>query len=166
MGQVMGNDNEKFTMKNARRVLGFLLGAAVFLSSGCSEKEGRPAVDKESVANVTHSTKEGLLDKRVLGRMEALIERDWKAAYEYLSPARRKLMPYPVFVNRMNISAILRKHVDVVKKDCNTDACDVLLKLRYIYIGGVVSGMQGQERSSTIHEKWVYMDGNWWFVPE
>ena len=153
-------------MNNIRRVLGFLLGAAVLLSVGCSEKENETGAGKETVANVTHSTKEDLLNKRVLGRMQALIERDWKAAYEYLSPARRKLMSYDVFANRMNISAILREHAEVLKTDCNTDVCDVSLKLRYTYIGGVVSGMQGQERTSTIHEKWVYGDGNWWFVPE
>ena len=150
------------------RKIAILLLIFVFvgLSVGCSENDNNSEKTLSDVANETRLTKEELLQRRAKERMDALISMDWKKAYSYLSPARRKIFPYPVFEKRMNISAILRKSASVEKINCESDACDVSLRLTHVYIGGVVDAMQGQENTSIVHEKWVFDQGNWWFIPE
>jgi len=134
---------------------------------GCTDEGADNNIEQpENVSIEAQLTKEELLTKRVMDRMDALIEMDWEKAYAYLSPSRRKITPYNVFANRMSVSAILRKRAAIKNIHCDIDACDVSIELVHVYVGGVIDAMQGHENTSVIHEKWVYGGGEWWYVPE
>jgi len=149
-----------------KRAVLMLALAFIGLSVGCSEKDGKDANEQKSVANVTQLSKEAWVGQRALERMNALIAMDWEKAYGFMSPSRRKIVPYSVFEKRNRVAAILRKRAEVKKVDCNENTCDVSLMLDHVYIGGVIDAMQGQENTSTVREKWVFIRDNWWFVPE
>ena len=155
---------EKFSIIRPGLVLGFMLGAMIFLSAGCSENDEEKAENKQNVANVTHSTKEQIVSERALARQNALIEQDFAAAYKYFSPARRSVYSLDVFSDKMLRGVVLRTSAEVKKVVCDQDVCDVSIGLTYRYRGKIVA-MQGKETSSMLHEKWVFTDGAWWFSP-
>jgi len=157
---------EKFSMNSPYRVLGFLLGAAVFLSAGCSEKDGKPAEAEQNVANVTQSateTREQRVKQRAMEHMKALIAQDWAKAYTYLPPATRKLKPMPVYVNRMKSGAMLRKAASVKDVECEEKICTVTIDLSYVYVGAI-EAMRGRETQSLLKEKWIFSQGDWWLT--
>ncbi|BAO43429.1 hypothetical protein [Thiolapillus brandeum] len=157
---------EKSSMNQSRMVLGFLLGAAVVLSAGCSEKDAEPTGSQQNVANVTQSatkTREQQVAQRAQEHMDALIARNWEKAYAYLPPATRQLKPLQVYANRMNGGAMLRTAADIKEVDCEENVCTVTIDLAYIYTG-TIEAMRGRETRSLLKEKWILSQGNWWLA--
>jgi hypothetical protein len=150
-------------MKNTRLVLGFLLGAVIFLSAGCSEKDGKQAGSEKDVANATQLPKEEQVRLRVQGRWDALIAMDWEKAYSYFSPGSRELKSLSVFRGHMLMAPIKRLSIKIKKIECSANVCQTELELRHVYTGRV-EAMRGQISESLITEKWFYSDENWWYV--
>ena len=148
-------------MKNLSR---WFLILVLFSLLACSQESQKTTTKEKSVAHVKQVTKEERVARRAQERMTALIDMDWKKAYEFLSPARRKVLSYRSFAGRMGHSAIVRDAAKVRSVECADEVCDVKIDLVYTYVGGVVDALQGQQMDSVVEEKWVYMDGNWWYV--
>jgi hypothetical protein len=131
--------------------------------SGCSENDGKAAKDDKNVADVTQPTKEQLVSQRALERWQALIAMDWEKAYEYFSQGSRELKSLAVFKNHMQSAPMLRKGAAMKNVKCEGDVCDVSIELTYIYMGSM-DAMRGQETTSILKEKWLFLDDNWWYV--
>ena len=145
---------------------GVLLVTLMLLLGACSQKSQEETEETATVAPVTQVSKEERVAKRVLERMDALIDMDWKRAYQYLSPATKKVLSYRVFANRMGVSAIVRDEASIRSIECEEEVCDVRVNLTYTYVGGVIDAMQGKQMHSVVEEKWIFADGDWWYVWE
>ncbi len=158
----------KSSMNSPRLVLGFLLGAVVLLSAGCSENDGKQPREAADVANVTQPTKETTEERvarRAQAHMDALIARDWAKAYSYLPPATRQLKPLEIYADKMKSGAIIRTAASVKTVECEEDVCQVTIELSYIY-GGVVTAFRGEESKSLVKEKWIFSQDDWWLAPQ
>ena len=150
-------------MKFWRMVLGSLLITTVFLTVGCSGNDGKDVVDTQDVADVTQSTKEQMVSKRVLARWDALIAMDWEKAYDFYSPGSRELKSLAVFMTHMQNAPMVRKRAEIKSVTCEEDLCEVSVVLTYVYMGSM-EAMRGQQTTSVLKEKWLLSENSWWFV--
>lgn len=123
-----------------------------------------PAVEAPSAALATEEaqTQQALLKQRATARWDALIRKDFKAAYAFNSPSYRELYSLDSFRSRFGQKVAWRRIevVDAVLK--GEDAATVGL---YLYFG--YSHPQAEktfEMKTYIQETWVRVDGQWWYL--
>ena len=137
-------------------VLSLVLGA-------CGQQGGDEQTATE--VGVESLSKEQLLARRAEDRWQALIAWDMEKAYGYLSPGTRQTLPLSVYAKKKTMAPLQYKGAVVKSTQCEDQVCALKLELNYIYQGSV-SAMQGQEMTSTITEKWIAADDNWFYVPD
>jgi uncharacterized caspase-like protein len=121
-------------------VAAFLAGCAGFGTISASD----PAEKKE--AEVRRLAK---------ARWDALIARRMDVAYEYLSPATRKVTTLEQYRARVNPGMYRSVRIDQVK--CEAEICRVTLFLTYDH--KLMKGIQ-----TPLEESWVLDQGRFWFV--
>ena len=126
------------------------VAAAVALLAACSRFEASP---EERVA------------ERAAARWDAMIARDAERAYGFISPGMRSTIPLHVFEGQVNSRAIIRKKADVASVSCEAEVCTVKVDLTYVYMGGMTA-LVGQETESSLTERWIATEGDWWYVPK
>ena len=100
--------------------------------------------------------------KRVEARYAALLAGDSKKAYEFLTPAKREALSYENYI-RTHPQRLNLKSAKVLKVTCQTpDACQAEVEIEYSYQPGFKGHVPGQMQMVK-PEKWVRVDGQWWF---
>lgn len=98
--------------------------------------------------------KAALVKQRAEARWASTVAGDNIAAYGYLSPASKSLMPLEQYILKAP------RHIrsaTVTGVECGADSCKVALELKYD--AGMVKGVV------TPHfETWVLDNGQWWYV--
>jgi hypothetical protein len=118
----------------------FLAGCAGLGTMSASD----PAEKKE--AEVRRLAKE---------RWDALIARRMDLAYEYMSPASRKVTTLEQYRGRVNPGMYRSVRIDEVK--CEAEICKVTLHLTYDH--RLMKGI-----TTPLEESWVLDQGRFWFV--
>jgi len=108
---------------------------------------------------------EELVSQRAGARWQALIKQDYDAAYQYLSPGERSLTSLELYKKRSFGRALSWQSADVAAVACESDVCSVDIRVSYVYFGQMKE-MMGQSTESLLHERWLQVDGQWWFMPE
>ncbi len=108
---------------------------------------------------------ERLLKQRVAERSEYLFRGDYERAWEYFSPNYRSVFPKHLFAKQFSTDLERRlTGVDVLEYDAAAAVASVAVR--------VMSRPTKQTSSAsvavgalpaTINEKWVFIDGQWWF---
>ena len=70
------------------------------------------------------------LEPRVLGRWDALMARHFDEAYEYLSPAYRKLFPIGHYLSKTG-SSVIWLSADITNIQFNDNRAEVTIDLKY-----------------------------------
>jgi len=93
---------------------------------------------------------------RAQERVDFLINKNLKGAYEYATPALRDLETIQQYHSRVGGAALWTKAV-VQKVVCEEDACDVDVEVTYriLRLGSI-------EMTRIIQERWVKSKNNWW----
>lgn len=148
-----------------RRIISFFLLALVGVI-GCNPQGAEDGAAIEGLPKSGLVAKEQQVEKRAKSRWEALIAQDVDKAYQYLTPGFRQVNTLDTYkASRRAGGVALWKSADVESVKCEESICTVKLKLTYIYMGSV-GALQGQELSTTLTEKWILSDGDWWFLSE
>lgn len=134
----------KFMLSPVKSVLLVVLIAGL---AGC----GGTAIKPDSA-----SDRQEAVEKRAQSRWDALIKGDLAAAYEYLSPGTRSMMPLGVYRNKILPGLWKKASVDSVS--CELDRCEVEMRVEYSY-----RDIKAVE--SRIKEFWLLDGGSWWYVP-
>lgn len=90
-------------------------------------------------------------------RWDSLLHGDVTAAYGYLSPAYRAMLPLVKYQQRVRAGFWKGAVVDTVS--CEPEVCNVKVVVTYDY--REVKGV-----ASTLNESWVRVDGKWWYAPK
>lgn len=134
------------------------------LFAGCSRESGQSGKGEKDVANVTQATKEQIVKQRAQQRWDARIARDWERAYALMAPGIRSTRPLEVFINQMKSAALVYSKAEVEKVECpDDDACKVVTWVTYVYMG-TQDALRGEEGDSRVEERWILIDGDWWFA--
>ena len=134
----------------SRVVVGVL---CIWLVAGCSPSG--PG-DQASI--------EQQVTERAEGRWQALVEGDFRQAYEFESPAYRSLTPYERFRAQFGDAAVWHgAEVTKVTVGEAGDVADLVLSLDYTAITPSGESYKGRRG---IKEKWLMSSGDWWIVRE
>ena len=135
--------------------------------SGVSAQEGSTAAPAasapaDSAVTETVDAHQMALKQRVMARWDALIRRDFEAAYAFTSPSYRALFPLSVFKSKFGNKVAWRR-VEVINlefKDADAATVGVDLYLGY----HPPQSEKTLEMKTYIQEPWVRVDGQWWYV--
>jgi hypothetical protein len=127
-------------------------GPTASVTSAPSDSSAVQAVEAQKVA----------LKERVMAKWEAMIRRDFEAAYSFTSPSYRALYPLNVFKSKFGNKVAWRR-IEVINMDFKgEDAAMVGINL---YVGyHPPQSEQTLEMKTYIQEPWVRVDGQWWYV--
>ena len=148
-------------MTRTSRIVG--LTAVALMLGACGPEGGDQQVAPEPKVEALGADQ--LTTRRAEERWQALIAWDQEKAYSYLSPGTRQAISLAAYAKKNTMAPVQYEGAVVKSTQCENKVCTVMLELRYIYRGSVAA-MQGQEMTSTITEKWIEADGNWFYVPD
>ena len=136
-------------MRFFRAAAGMLLVASVFLA-GC--------------ATSPHNKMPKAVEDRAIKRWDLLIAGQTAEAYDYLAPGYRQTKPKDIYTKENLTRPVQWTSVKYMDKDCHEDACTVRVYLTYkvkIHVAVPVT-----ETFSVLQEKWVKVDGEWFYLPD
>lgn len=143
------------------RCLVIALAMLPVIAAGASSPQAGDAGDA-GAANES-SVQSAVIKKRVVARWDALIRKDFAAAYEFASPAYRSTFSLDAFKRNFALGRVAWRRVDVASVDFKgDDAAEVGVRIYFLYhqpqVGGPV------EMSTTIRESWVRVGEQWWYL--
>ncbi len=122
-----------------------------------------PAAEAVPAAEATQAQRTEL-EKRVAGKWEALVHKDFEAAYSFTSPSYRKLYSLNTFKGRFG-GNVNWQRIEAVKIDFKgSDAAIVSFDLHFVYYPQQAE--KPLSMKTHIQESWVRADGQWWYVVE
>ena len=108
--------------------------------------------------------KGGAVVDRAQARWDALLAGDFQTAYGYYSPGYRSSHTLGDFELSMRLRKVQFRGAELVDHECESDACTVKFKVQY-HIASPVPGLENWDSRTTLNEKWVRTEGQWWFLP-
>lgn len=130
---------------------GCVVAFAAVVAAGCGTIGGglgpdTPVAEKEQVVR-----------ERANARWQALIKRDYPAAYGYLSAASRSSISLPAYKARFE--AAQYRAVTIENVDCASGVCKVRVQLTFD-----LPAAKGQGLVVALNEDWIIDQGQAWFV--
>jgi len=127
----------------------FLACSLIVLVSACAAKQ--PAA--------------GDVKNRAQARWDALMAGDLDTAYAFYSPGYRTSHSRVDFEIDLRSRRVRWTGAKVLEASCEADLCTVQSKVDY-KVNKPVPGIPEWKSSEQIAERWVRVDGQWWFFPD
>jgi len=133
-----------------------LMLLSILLLAGCSQTTTR------SDASLTP---EQQVAQRVEQRWQLIMEGDYLAAYEYLTPGYRTKNSQRAFANRIASSGVEYSQAEVNEVNCDESyqRCTSKTAVEFV-LRGALRGVDKMQSSAVISEKWINLDNQWYFV--
>lgn len=104
------------------------------------------------------------LAKRAQARWDALLAGDFDTAYSYYSPGYRSANTRGDLELNYRLRKVQFREARYLEQECSEDACTLKFDVKY-RVGSPVPGLDEWISSTTLEEKWVKTDGQWWYLP-
>ncbi len=127
-----------------------------------ASKQATAAPEKSQPSAEQQQPDEQALRDRVSGRWQALFKKDFPKAYTYFSPTYRSLFPLEHYLKRMG-NLVDWKSIQIQKVQIDGNSAKVNLLLRYRISAFGLSDEVGTIETNE-EERWLWKDGNWWYV--
>ena len=137
------------TLKSARRGVWVLMGALAL--AAC--------------ATTPAPTPEEAVLERAQERLDLLLAEDLAGAYEYLSPGYRSGVTLPAYQREVLSRPVRWTSARAVASDCSEDVCNVRIALEF-EVYAAVPGMSRFKSPGAGEERWLRIDGQWYYVPK
>jgi len=124
--------------------------------------ENNPRVEPDVLTAMPTPADFAKLDSRVLGRWEALIDKDFEQAYGYFSPAYRKLFPLRHYLSRTG-SSVNWLSANIKDSQYEGARAEVRVEVNYKLDFPMGQGDDFGEISKVLKEIWLWVDGQWWY---
>jgi hypothetical protein len=108
---------------------------------------------------------EDSIEKRAMGRWDALLSEDVEAAYAFLSPGYRSSVSLTQYHRSLLLTKVRWTGAKYIESDCEETVCSVKISLDFT-VYGALPGVSSFESKQTIKESWVLVDGSWYLVPK
>jgi hypothetical protein len=135
----------------------------MFFMIGCSEKDTGVVDNKVSGEKVVTET----LEQRVLGRWDALIQRDFERAYLFVTPAYRGVHDLKHYKKQFGdrVGWISAEVKSIQQKE---QIAQVIVNLRYKALLPIAdaNGQNVVESATFLTEKWIQEGGVWFYIKE
>ena len=107
----------------------------------------------------------GDVKSRAQERWDALLAADFDTAYAFYSPGYRSSHSRTDFEIELRSRRVRWTGAKVLEASCEADLCTVESKVDY-KVNKPVPGVPEWNSSEKITERWVRVDGQWWFFPD
>ena len=107
----------------------------------------------------------GDVKSRAQARWDALLAADLDTAYALYSPGYRSSHSRTDFEIDLRSRRVRWTGAKVLEASCEADMCSVESKVDY-KVNKPVPGVPEWKSSEKIVERWVRVDGQWWFLPD
>jgi hypothetical protein len=131
----------------SKRLVMALAAGATLVLAGC----GTTGLTKETPA----AQKEKVVAERANARWQALIKRDYEAAYAYMSPGSKSALSSDGFKN--TAGQMVYRDAKVLGVTCEEELCSVKLSITYDH--RVMKGV-----TTPLEERWILENGQMWYV--
>ncbi len=112
------------------------------------------------------STPEEAVAARAQARWDAIVAKDFEAAYAYLTPGARSTTSLDAYSRRMLNATIRWTKAEVREVTCeDADLCNAMLMITY-KVRGASPGVGELEGFAPVHEKWLRSKDGWFHLPE
>lgn len=110
-------------------------------------------------------TEKNKLTNRAETYWDFKVNKDFKSAYNFLSPGWKKSDSELAYIQRMSVSKVSWLSSKLSKKDCSQpDLCQVTMTIEYEYMSKL-SGAKKIKVESSINETWIMKDNIWYHLP-
>ena len=116
-------------------------------------------------ACTTTMKQEDSIEKRAMGRWDALLSEDVEAAYAFLSPGYRSSVSLTQYHRSLLLNKVRWTGARYIGSDCEETVCNVKISLDFT-VYGALPGVSSFESKQTIKESWVLVKGSWYLVPK
>lgn len=110
-------------------------------------------------ASLQPKSPEDAVKHRAGQRWAAMLVKDFKAAYKYLSPFKRATVSAPTYVREMGDGSPWLA-AEVVSVSCEPQTCKATVRLD---VASPMPRKFGDKIITHIDETWVLVDGEWWY---
>jgi len=140
-----------------------LLAATIGLLSACGGGATRP----DAAADASPAKAPSELEARAKTRWDLLIAGKFAEAYDYLSPGMRAVTARDAYAASLVGRPVKWLAAEVKGKQCpdGESYCDVQVDVNY-EIQSTLPGVGTLRSVGPVHERWIEIEGNWYFVPE
>ncbi len=107
----------------------------------------------------------GNVVKRAEERWDAVLANDFETAYEYYSPGFRSSQSRGDYELSMRLRKVQFRDAEYEDQSCDVDVCTLKFRVGY-KIASPVPGLETWESKTTLEEKWVRTQGEWWYYPD
>jgi hypothetical protein len=105
-----------------------------------------------------------IIAERAQARWDALLSRDYAAAYAYYSPGYRSTTSVTDLEIKLRLQRVRWTNAKYRDHSCDGDACTVRVDLTY-QVSAPVPGVDSWKGFDLIEETWVRTGGEWWYIP-
>ncbi|MCA1778105.1 MAG: hypothetical protein LC637_01605 [Xanthomonadaceae bacterium] len=137
-------------MKTNRTSLPLLGMLILGLLAACTQNDPRPP--------------EEIVAERAQARWDALIEKTFQDAWQFHTPAYRERTPPDDFEQDLKRRPVQWISAEVQSVSCEADSCEANVLVGY-RVPVAPAGMSNMGMRRPITERWIEVDGGWWFVP-
>lgn len=106
-----------------------------------------------------------VIKQRAQARWDALLAGDYPVAYSYASPGYRSSASVTDFEISMRARRVKYVSAEYNGHHCEDALCAVKVRVGYEVVRPV-TGLDKWKGTSLVEERWIYSDGNWWYVPQ
>jgi hypothetical protein len=114
------------------------------------------------VACTSTTVKIESLEERAQSRWDALLSSDFATAYAYSTPGYRSSLSVVDFEIGFRTRKVFYTSAKYLDHSCESDTCTVRMTIGYSVVGAL-RGVAEWKSKTAVEEKWVRVDGQWWF---
>lgn len=107
----------------------------------------------------------GAVVDRAQARWDALVSGDFSTAYNYYSPGFRSSRTPADYELSMRLRKVQFRGAEYLDRECQEDSCTLKFSVQY-HIASPVPGLDQWESKTTLDERWIRTEGQWWYVPD
>lgn len=107
---------------------------------------------------------EGVVVERAQARWDAILERDYDAAYAMYSPGYRSATSRTDFEIELRSRRISWTSATYREHSCEGEVCTVIFDIKYV-APRPAPGISKWDGRSSAEETWIQDSGQWWYVP-
>jgi hypothetical protein len=102
--------------------------------------------------------------ERAQARWDALLSGDYAGAYAYLTPGTRSSITEIEYTVAFKMRRVHYDSARFMGEECDENTCTVRMDMGYT-LAGALRGVPEFKGKAVVKEKWVRVDGKWWFLP-
>ena len=128
------------------------------LMAGCSQQATKPAADSQA------SSPEAIVEQRAKQRWELVTQREFMAAYDYLTPGYRATTPIDIYSVSMRRTPVKWQSAQFQSVACKSEnVCIATFNVEAVVVGQL-RGADIMPVSRQVQDEWLRVDGQWYYV--